>query len=71
MDKRQAAMQAAQQELLRERRAQLGGVPDRTQDILVIQVRQHLAVGSCTCCICFALLPWERRRAASCGGVIA
>ena len=38
MDKRQAAMQAAQQELVRERRAQLGGVPDRTQDILVIKV---------------------------------
>lgn len=67
MDKRQAAMQSAQQELLRERRAQLGGVPDRTQDIVVIQassgacwLMRGTALGCLTrrllCCCCPMLL---------------
>ena len=74
-------MQAAQQELLRERRAQLGGVPDRTQDILVMQVGSMAAsrIGQSTAAA--APSHWQlaaaaapavvcemRRRAVTCGG---
>ena len=39
MDQRQAAQQAQQAEVLRERRALLGATPERTQEFLTIKAR--------------------------------
>ena len=43
VEKRQAAMQAAQQELARERCLQLGSLPERSRDFLTLQARRWLA----------------------------
>ena len=56
MDQRQAAQQAEQAEVLRQRRALLGAAPERTQEFLTIKARSSTAAVPPPATSCLLLL---------------